>query len=91
MLVYVGELAKVGKVLWHNLEKMGLLNFPSAAEGVLHVLVMNTVLSVALLKNVLRFMLQVVGASGSPPNLADGCPGGGICPHQLSKFLFTFV
>ncbi|MBA0642541.1 hypothetical protein Goklo_026906 [Gossypium klotzschianum] len=42
---------------------MGLSNFPSAAEGVLPVLVMNTVLSVALLKNIVRSLLQVVGAS----------------------------
>ncbi|XWS69085.1 hypothetical protein CRYUN_Cryun04dG0149300 [Craigia yunnanensis] len=42
---------------------MGLSNFPSAAEGVLPVLVMNTVLSVALLKTMVRSLLQVVGAS----------------------------
>ena len=44
---------------------MGLSNFPSAAEGVLPVLVMNTVLSVALLKNMVRSLLQLVGASTS--------------------------
>ncbi|XVE74951.1 hypothetical protein DITRI_Ditri12bG0059600 [Diplodiscus trichospermus] len=44
---------------------MGLSNFPSAAEGVLPVLVMNTVLSVALLKNMVRSLLQMVGATGS--------------------------
>ncbi|KAK7306159.1 hypothetical protein VNO77_44082 [Canavalia gladiata] len=44
---------------------MGLSNFPSASEGVLPVLVMNTVLSVALLKNIFRSLLQIVGASGS--------------------------
>ncbi|TKY47690.1 E3 ubiquitin-protein ligase XERICO [Spatholobus suberectus] len=44
---------------------MGLSNFPSASEGVLHVLVMNTVLSVAVLKNIFRSMLQVVGGSGN--------------------------
>ncbi|XP_041013085.1 probable E3 ubiquitin-protein ligase XERICO [Juglans microcarpa x Juglans regia] len=57
---------------------MGLSNFPSAAEGVLPVLVMNTVLSVTLLKNMVRSVLQVVGASGNPPNVEeddpDGCP-----------------
>ncbi|XP_061375789.1 probable E3 ubiquitin-protein ligase XERICO [Gastrolobium bilobum] len=42
---------------------MGLSNYPSAAEGVLPVLVMNTVLSVALLKNMFRSLLQVVGAT----------------------------
>ncbi|XP_059448497.1 probable E3 ubiquitin-protein ligase XERICO [Corylus avellana] len=42
---------------------MGLsINFPGAAEGVLPVLVMNTVFSVALLKNAVRSVLQVVGA-----------------------------
>ncbi|KAG5236195.1 zinc finger family protein [Salix suchowensis] len=40
---------------------MGLSSFPSAAEGVLPVLVMNTVLSVAPLKNMVRSVIQVVG------------------------------
>lgn len=44
---------------------MGLSNFPSAAEGVLPVLVMNTVLSVALLKNMFRSILRVIGAISS--------------------------
>ncbi|XP_027905707.1 probable E3 ubiquitin-protein ligase XERICO [Vigna unguiculata] len=44
---------------------MGLSNFPSASEGVLPVLVINTVLSVAVLKNMFRSMLQVVGGSES--------------------------
>ncbi|XP_027337633.1 probable E3 ubiquitin-protein ligase XERICO [Abrus precatorius] len=44
---------------------MGLSNFPSASEGVLPVLVMNTVLSVALLKNIFRSLLQVVVGSGN--------------------------
>ncbi|KAI4345283.1 hypothetical protein L6164_012420 [Bauhinia variegata] len=44
---------------------MGLSNFPSAAEGVLPVLVINTVLSMALLKNMFRSVLQVVGGSES--------------------------
>ncbi|KAL0004347.1 hypothetical protein SO802_011908 [Lithocarpus litseifolius] len=58
---------------------MGLSNFPSPAEGVLPVLVMNTVLSVAFLKNVVRSLLQVMGATASdqnPSNLEedpDGC------------------
>ncbi|XP_038994058.1 probable E3 ubiquitin-protein ligase XERICO [Hibiscus syriacus] len=44
---------------------MGLSNFPSSAEGVLPVLVMNTVLSVALLKNMARSLLQVLDSSSS--------------------------
>ncbi|XP_022877063.1 probable E3 ubiquitin-protein ligase XERICO [Olea europaea var. sylvestris] len=43
---------------------MGLSNFPSPAEGVIPLLVMNTVMSVALVKNLLRTLLQVVGANG---------------------------
>nr|AEG64816.1 RING-H2 type zinc finger [Avicennia marina] len=43
---------------------MGLSNFSSPAEGVLHLLVMNTVMSVAIVKNKLRSVLQVVGAGG---------------------------
>lgn len=46
---------------------MGLSNFPSPAEGVLPVLVMNTLLSVALLKNAVRSVLQMMGAVRSPP------------------------
>lgn len=46
---------------------MGLSNFPSPAEGVLPVLVMNTVLSVALLKNMVRSVIQVMGGSWSNP------------------------
>ncbi|KAM3706239.1 hypothetical protein ACB098_03G138100 [Castanea mollissima] len=58
---------------------MGLSNFPSPAEGVLPVLVMNTILSVAFLKNMVRSLLQVMGATASdqnPSNLEedpDGC------------------
>ncbi|KAJ4836892.1 hypothetical protein Tsubulata_051193, partial [Turnera subulata] len=45
---------------------MGLSSFPTtAAEGVLPVLVMNTVLYVALLKNMVRSLLQVMGANWS--------------------------
>ncbi|KAG8366025.1 hypothetical protein BUALT_Bualt17G0033200 [Buddleja alternifolia] len=43
---------------------MGLSNFHGPAEGVLPLLVMNTVMSVALVKNKLRSVLQVVGAGG---------------------------
>ena len=52
---------------------MGLSNFPTAAEGVLPVLVMNTVLSVALLKNMVRSVLQVMGGANymSSPNVDE--------------------
>lgn len=41
---------------------MGLSNFPSPGDGgVLPVLVMNTVISVTLFKNMLRSVLQVIG------------------------------
>ncbi|XP_047958805.1 probable E3 ubiquitin-protein ligase XERICO [Salvia hispanica] len=39
---------------------MGLSNFPSPAEGVLPLLLMNMAMSVALVKNKLRSLLQVV-------------------------------
>ncbi|KAF5746553.1 zinc finger family protein [Tripterygium wilfordii] len=42
---------------------MGLSNFPIIAEGLLPVLVMNTVLSLTLLKNILRTLLHLVGAA----------------------------
>ncbi|KAL2332732.1 hypothetical protein Fmac_013945 [Flemingia macrophylla] len=44
---------------------MGLSNFPSASEGVLPVVVMKTVVSVAVLKSMLRWMLQVVGGTSA--------------------------
>ena len=60
---------------WKQIKKMGLSNFPSAAEGVLPVLVMNTVLSVAFLKNMVRSLLQMVGASENPPNIEEDPDG----------------
>ena len=72
----------IAKFLWDFLgtqKDMGLSNFPSPAEGVLPVLVMNTILSVAFLKNMVRSLLQVMDATASdrnPSNLEedpDGC------------------
>ncbi|KAL1188250.1 putative E3 ubiquitin-protein ligase XERICO [Cardamine amara subsp. amara] len=40
---------------------MGLSHFPTASEGVLPLLVMNTVVSVTLLKNMVRSVFQIVG------------------------------
>ncbi|KAG9160573.1 hypothetical protein Leryth_020726 [Lithospermum erythrorhizon] len=42
---------------------MGLSNFPSPAEGVLQALVMNTVFSMSLFKNMVRYVLRFVGVS----------------------------
>ncbi|XP_057493079.1 probable E3 ubiquitin-protein ligase XERICO [Actinidia eriantha] len=51
---------------------MGLCNyFSSRADGVLPVLVMNTIFSMALLKNMARSVLQIVGAF---PNLDEEDP-----------------
>lgn len=51
---------------------MGLYNyFPNPGEGVLPVLVMNTILSVALLKNMVRSVLQVVSFSSAPNSEQD--------------------
>ena len=44
---------------------MGLSNYPCAAEGVIPLIVMNTVMLVALLKNMFRSVLQAVGAGSS--------------------------
>ncbi|XP_022966845.1 probable E3 ubiquitin-protein ligase XERICO [Cucurbita maxima] len=50
---------------------MGLSNFPPSAEGVLllPVLVMNTVMSMAFLKNLVRSVLQMMSAN--PSSSAD--------------------
>lgn len=57
---------------------MGLSNFPSPAEGMLPLLVMNTVMSVARVKNKLRSVLQVVGAA------ADECCDDGSRERRVS-------
>lgn len=44
---------------------MGLSNIPNLAEGVLPVLLVNTVLSVVLLKNMLKSVLEAVGLTSS--------------------------
>ena len=46
---------------------MGLSSFPTSAEGVLPVIVMNSLLSMTFLKNMVRSVLQVMGANTSPP------------------------
>lgn len=50
---------------------MGLSNFPSPGEGMLPLLVMNTFMSVARVKNKLRSVLQVVGGAADE----DECCG----------------
>ncbi|XP_011086652.1 probable E3 ubiquitin-protein ligase XERICO [Sesamum indicum] len=72
---------------------MGLSNFPSPAEGVIPLLVMNTVMSVALVKNKLRSVLQVVGAASGGGDQefedeygidGDGDADGGSRPRRVS-------
>ncbi|CAN0929344.1 Probable E3 ubiquitin-protein ligase XERICO [Linum grandiflorum] len=51
---------------------MGLSSFPTPSGGILPLLVMNTVISVALLKNVLTSLLQLVFmASSSSPSITN--------------------
>ncbi|XP_057530391.1 probable E3 ubiquitin-protein ligase XERICO [Amaranthus tricolor] len=60
---------------------MGLSNFPSPSEGVLPVLVMNTVISVAILKNLLRSILQLMGVMNwVSNNLEENSPQNELCP-----------
>ncbi|KAM0984206.1 hypothetical protein ACFX13_011833 [Malus domestica] len=61
---------------------MGLSNFPSAAEGVLPLLVMNTVFSVALLKNMARSVLQVMRANINSHTFDENSDG---CPEEISR------
>lgn len=63
---------------------MGLSNFHSPAEGVLPVLVMNTVMSVALLKNMVRSMLQL-GANGGSPSLEEGPSSDNGCGNAKER------
>lgn len=63
---------------------MGLSNFPSPAEGLLPLLVMNAVMSVALVKNMLRsVLLQVVGAGNQDYELKE-YSGGGSAARRVS-------
>ncbi|KAJ9169461.1 hypothetical protein P3X46_017657 [Hevea brasiliensis] len=63
---------------------MGLSSFPCAAEGVLPVLVMNTVISVALFKNMVRSVLQVMGANWTPQDYEQD-PDGRIIPQENAR------
>ncbi|KAL4362237.1 hypothetical protein GQ457_04G007910 [Hibiscus cannabinus] len=66
---------------------MGLSNFPSASEGVLPVLLLNTVLSVALLKNMVRSLLQLMGATWSRSTAASNLDtdGSDVFPDETSN------
>ncbi|GMN41557.1 hypothetical protein TIFTF001_010789 [Ficus carica] len=61
---------------------MGLSNFLTAGEGVLPVLVMNSVLSVTLLKNMVRSVFQVIGASNVN---SEEEPDHGFSPELVSR------
>ncbi|KAL3819287.1 hypothetical protein ACJIZ3_005192 [Penstemon smallii] len=54
---------------------MGLPSFHSPAEGVLPLLVMNTVMSVAMVMNLLKSMLHVMGAVGTDREIEEECHG----------------
>ncbi|OVA20592.1 zinc finger protein [Macleaya cordata] len=65
---------------------MGLSHYPSAAEGMLPVIVMNTVVSVAILKSFLRWVLQVMGGGiENPSNLEEDVIGNEEYQQQFSE------
>ncbi|XP_010415379.1 PREDICTED: probable E3 ubiquitin-protein ligase XERICO [Camelina sativa] len=52
---------------------MGLSHYPTASDGVVPMLVMNTVVSVSILKNMVRSVLQVVSSdTNEARNIEDG-------------------
>ncbi|OVA20816.1 zinc finger protein [Macleaya cordata] len=58
---------------------MGISYFPTAAEGVLPVLLINTLLSVALLKNVVQLkLLQIMGSNENSPEIEEILPNEGF-------------
>lgn len=64
---------------------MGLSSFPSPGEGVLPLLVMNTVMSMAIVKNTLRSVFQVVGGGGSAEEGENGGDdSGGAMDRRVS-------
>ncbi|KAK9119845.1 hypothetical protein Scep_017938 [Stephania cephalantha] len=69
---------------------MGLSHYPSAAEGVLPVLVMNTVISVAILKSMVRWVLHVMGCVEEGPDLERSDEEGevGLKGRRASVTLF---
>ncbi|KAI3452667.1 hypothetical protein Pfo_009331 [Paulownia fortunei] len=67
---------------------MGLSNFPSPAEGLLPLLVMNAVMSVALVKNMIRSVLQLVGAGNQDFELEE-YSGDGSGGSRARRVLIT--
>ncbi|MCE5166827.1 hypothetical protein HAX54_027599 [Datura stramonium] len=64
---------------------MGLSSFPSPAEGMLPVLVMNTVLSAALIKNMLKSMLHMMGATSNQTNSSSEEEESSVCNESGSR------
>ncbi|KAL6969390.1 RING-type E3 ubiquitin transferase [Sarracenia purpurea var. burkii] len=63
---------------------MGLCNFHSPVEGVLPVLLMNTVFSLSLFINTVRSVLQSAGTGGAPPDSEADHPSEGCTPMSES-------
>ncbi|KAJ8758850.1 hypothetical protein K2173_002629 [Erythroxylum novogranatense] len=63
---------------------MGLSSFPPAAEGVLPVLVFNTVLSLALINNMVRSALQGMGSNSSTRQDFEPDPDDNVRERRVS-------
>ncbi|KAF3777482.1 putative E3 ubiquitin-protein ligase [Nymphaea thermarum] len=67
---------------------MGLSSLPAPSEGVLSVILVNTVLSIAIFKEILRSILQIVGIRLDPAfsESDDDIPSGTISMEPLPPY-----
>jgi len=65
-------------------KKMGLSHFPTASEGVLPLLVMNTVVSITLLKNMVRSVFQIVASETESSMEIDDEPEDDFVTRRIS-------
>ncbi|KAL3649806.1 hypothetical protein CASFOL_006209 [Castilleja foliolosa] len=65
---------------------MGLPSFLSPADGVLPMLVMNTVMSMALVKNKIRSVLHVGGSNGGDQESDDEYSGGDSRRVSITRY-----
>ncbi|CAA6672427.1 unnamed protein product [Spirodela intermedia] len=63
---------------------MGIYSLPSPSEGVLTLLIVNTAVSISVFKEIVRFLLDVVGLYRSPSAESDHNPGALPCPARDS-------
>ncbi|PIN04180.1 hypothetical protein CDL12_23290 [Handroanthus impetiginosus] len=69
---------------------MGLSSFPSPADGLLQLLVMNTVMSLAFIKSIVRSAFHVVGAGNQDSGMEEYSSGGCAARNGSVRCLFVY-